>query len=458
VSELLRRISELLPSEIVVTDPDLIQSYIRDESKLTEAGVPLAVLLPRTTAEVSLALASASELGIRVVTRGAGSGLSGGANAIEQCLVLSTRRMAEIVEVDPTERLLVAQPGVVTADIRTEARSHGLLYPPDPGSVAISSIGGNVATNAGGMCCVKYGVTGDYVLGLEVVLADGRVIRTGRRTVKGVAGYDLTHLFVGSEGSLGVITEVTLRLVPAPAEAHTVLATFSDVEAAGRAVQAVVRGPVTPSVFEIMDRTTLLAIEALSPLGFDESVGAVLLLQSDSLTGKEDAAVLADVCQTSGATEVAISDDPYEAHALLEARRLALPALEALGDWLLDDVCVPRSRIVDLIDVVQQVAAGERLTIGVFGHAGDGNMHPTIIFNAQNESSLSAARRAFDRITAAALHLGGTVTGEHGIGRLKTGWLLHELDSVAAQMHMTLKQAFDPSGILSPGVGLPQPD
>ncbi len=444
-----------LPREVLITDPELIASYRRDESRFTPSGPPLAVVLPRSTSEVSQALATASEVGLQVVTRGAGSGLSGGANAVEGCLVLSTRRLDRILEVDPGERLLVAQPGVITAEVRSEALRHGLSYPPDPGSVASSTIGGNVATNAGGMCCVKYGVTADYVLALEVVLGDGRVMRTGRRTAKGAAGYDLTRLFVGSEGSLGVITEVTLRLAAPPQEPQTVLATFGDLSGAGRAVEAITRGPVTPSVFEILDQTTIRAIEALSPMGFDTSVGAVLLIQSDSLTAGQDVRVLAAECEASGAVDVAVSEDAGEAHALLEARRLALPALERLGDWLLDDVCVPRSRIVDLLVTVQEIAAEEHLIIGVFGHAGDGNMHPTVIFDSSDDRKSLAAQRAFDRITAAALGLGGTVTGEHGIGRLKTTWLSRELDPVAAHLHRILKQAVDPGGTLNPGVAIP---
>lgn len=444
-----------LPTDIVVAESDLMASYLRDESRFTDAGHPLAVVSPRTTDEVSQVLTVATQMGVPVVTRGAGSGLSGGANAVDGCLVLSTRRMNAIVEVDTIERLLVAQPGAITANVRAEAARHGLFYPPDPGSVDMSTIGGNVATNAGGMCCVKYGVTGDYVLGLEVVLADGRVMRTGRRTVKGVAGYDLTRLFVGSEGTLGVVTEVTLRLVPPPAQAHTVLATFADVENAGRAVQAVTAGNIIPSVFEILDATTLRAIEAMSPLGFDSSVGAVVLLQADTRTAEEDAADLANACEAAGALDIAHSDDPDEAHALLEARRLALPALERLGDWLLDDVCVPRSRIADLITQVEKIAADEALTIGVFGHAGDGNMHPTVIFDATNPTARDAAQSAFDRITAAALALGGTVTGEHGVGRLKTGWLRQELDPVAAQVHTFIKAAIDPANRLNPDVGIP---
>jgi glycolate oxidase len=318
------------------------------------------------------------------------------------------------------------------------------------------TIGGNVATNAGGMCCVKYGVTANYVLGLEVVLADGRVTRVGRNTVKGVAGLDLTRLFVGSEGALGVITEVTLRLVPSPAEPRTVLATFADLQGAGSAVEAISRAGITPSIFEFLDRTTIGAIEALSPLGFESNVGAVLLLQSDDKAAKEDAAALVALCEEAGALDVAVSDDADESHALLEARRLALPALERLGDWLLDDVCVPRARIVDLVRLVERIADDEGLKIGVFGHAGDGNMHPTVIFDGADQGARRAARRAFDRITSAALELGGTVTGEHGIGRLKSSWLTRELDPVASDLHALLKQAFDPKALLNPGVALPR--
>lgn len=439
---------EELPADIVQTDPDVVAGFAHDESRLTARAVPAAVLSPRTTAEVSACVRAVAASGRSLVVRGAGTGLSGGANAPTDSVVLSTRRLTAI-HLDPVERVAVVQPGVVTADLRVSADELGLFYPPDPGSVDSCTIGGNVATNAGGMCCVKYGVTGDYVLGVEAVLADGRVMRTGRRTVKGVAGYDLTHLLVGSEGTLAVITEITLALLPAPAPASTLVATFDDLADAGRAVADLVSSGLDLSMLEIMDRTTLEAVSRHT--GMDLDAEAMVLAQSDS-PERDDVLTRAEtICTRWRAIDLAVSDDPAEGGQLLEARRQALPALERLGDWLLDDVCVPRSRIVDLITGVQDTAADTGLTIGVFGHAGDGNMHPTVIFDGSDPAQVEAAHRAFDQITALALELGGTITGEHGVGRLKAGWLTREIDAVALSAHHAVKQALDPDGVLNPG-------
>ncbi|MGW5381933.1 FAD-binding oxidoreductase [Nocardia sp. NPDC003963] len=441
-----------LAAEIVIGDPGIIAGYQRDQSRFTEAGIPFAVLAPRSTAEVSACLRACHDLRVPVVLRGAGSGLSGGANAVSGGVVLSLHRMDAILGIDPVERLAVAQPGVVTGELRAAVAAQGLLYPPDPGSVAFCTLGGNVATGAGGMCCVKYGVTGDFVVALEVVLADGRVMRTGTRTVKGVAGYDLTGLFVGSEGTLGVVTEITVRLVPAPGPAATVVATFAELAAAGAAVAAITAAGVPCSAVEILDRTTLRAVDAHAKMGLGEAA-AMLLVQADSADADQILTRVADICAEAGA-EVGRSDSAAESEMLLETRRLALPALERLGDWLLDDVCVPRAKVVDLIRAVERVATDTGLTIGVFGHAGDGNLHPTIIFDGADDGSVAAATAAFDAVTAAALALGGTVTGEHGIGRLKASWLTRELDPVNVSVQRELRRAFDPRGILNPGVAL----
>lgn len=435
-----------LPAGTVITDPDVTASYTRDQSRLTDAEPPAAVLIPRNTAEVSTCLRLACEHGVPVIARGAGSGLSGAANASGNAVVLSLHRMNAVLEIDEINRVAVVQPGVITADLRAAVATAGLFYPPDPGSVAFCTIGGNVATNAGGMCCVRYGVTGDFVLGMEVVLADGRVLRTGRRTVKGVAGYDLTRLFVGSEGTLGIVTEVTLRLVPAPGPAHTLIATFSQLADAGRAVSGIVGAGVVPGMLEILDRTTVRAVDALAHMDFGADVAAVLLVQCN--TG--DVEHVTELSASAGAVDIADTDDATEGAMLLEARRLALPALERLGDWLLDDVCVPVSAVTDLIAAIENIAAQAGMTIGVFGHAGDGNLHPTVIFDDTDPSSRAAATAAFDAITAAALRLGGTITGEHGVGRLKRGWLQRELGPVGMDVHRAVKNTLDPQHLLCP--------
>ncbi|MBY3791404.1 FAD-binding protein [Rhodococcus fascians] len=445
---------DALPADIVVVDPDIVAGYARDQSQFTHSEVPAAVLMPRTTADVVACMAAASKHSITVIPRGAGSGLSGGANASAHSVVLSLHRMTRIRELDRVNRLAVVEPGVITSDLRTTASEAGLFYPPDPGSVTFSTIGGNVATNAGGMCCVKYGVTGDFVLGLEVVLADGRVLRTGRRTVKGVAGYDLTHLLIGSEGTLGIITEITVRLLPAPRAPHTLVAAFPTLEGAGSAVSKIASAGITPSMLEILDRTTVKAVDEMTKMGIGDTTAALLLIQSDDADAESVMTVLETICTEFGAEDVVVGSDPVEAAMLLEARRLALPALERLGDWLLDDVAVPCSAITDLITSVEEIAAEHDLTIGVFGHAGDGNLHPTIIYDAADPASSAAAVSAFDAITRRALALGGTITGEHGVGRLKSRWLTVEHDEVSISVQRALKESLDPAGILNPGAVL----
>jgi len=448
------RLIDSLPAQIITTDPDVVASYAADQSQFTDRALPVAVAMPRTTEEVAACVRVAHAHGVAIVPRGAGSGLSGGANTPADAIVLSLHRMTAIRELDTDNRIVVVEPGVITAELRNYVSKAGLYYPPDPGSVDFCTIGGNVATNAGGMCCVKYGVTGDFVLALECVLADGRIVRTGRRTVKGTAGYDLTSLLVGSEGTLAIITEITLRLLPAPRQPQTLVASFSTLDGAGKAVRAISGAGITPSMLEILDRTTVKAVDDMTKMGIGDDTAALLLIQHDGVDAPN---VLADIeqhCTSHGAGEIVVSSDPTEAEMLLEARRQALPALERLGDWLLDDVCVPCSRITDLIAAIEQIAQQTGLTIGVFGHAGDGNLHPTVIYDKTDAASRDAALEAFNAITQKALELGGTITGEHGVGRLKAGWLRKELDPVNIEVHQAVKHAFDPTAVLNPGAVL----
>ncbi|ATE57743.1 MULTISPECIES: FAD-binding oxidoreductase [Actinosynnema] len=436
----------------VLTDTDVTSAYERDMMPLAPHGSPLAVVLPSTAAQVQDVVRACAAAGVPIVPRGAGSGLSGAANALPGCVVLVTTRMNAIVEVDPANRLAVVEPGVVNLDLRKAVEAHGLFYPPDPSSYDWCTIGGNLATNAGGLCCVKYGVTTDSVLGLEVVLASGELLRTGRRTVKGVAGYDLTKLFVGSEGTLGVITRATLALRPLPQAPATLVATFDSTSAAGAAVTGVVRAGVVPSLMEIMDRSSVQAVERY--LRTDLGAGAaVLLCQSDS--GGEAAlrelGEVARVCEAAGAELVHTTDDPAEGADLLAARRAVLTALEVYGTWLTDDVCVPRTRIADLITGCEAIAEDVRLRIAVVGHAGDGNMHPTIVYDPASADEAERALAAFERILALGLDLGGTVTGEHGVGKVKQAWLEREAGPVALRVHRDLKRALDPQGLFNPG-------
>ncbi|MEO6205671.1 MAG: FAD-linked oxidase C-terminal domain-containing protein [Mycobacteriales bacterium] len=438
----------VLPADVVVGDPDRTSAYRQDEALQVVGGTPAAVVLPTTTAQVVAAVQVAHSLGVAMVPRGAGTGLSGGAAAVDGCLVVCTTRMNRIVEIDTDNQYAVVEPGVITGDLDDAAAAVGLWYPPDPSSWRTSTLGGNIATDAGGLCCVRYGTTSDYVLGLEVVLADGRVLRTGRRTAKGVAGYDLTRLLVGSEGTLGIVTSATLRLRPRRPDPATVVAVFPTLVSAGEAVLALLRTGLSLSLLEIMDRTTIRAVEAHGRMGLDPDAAALLVLQTD--VAAEHAAA-ERVCRETGAVEVHATTDPAESELLLQARRLALPALQLMGTVLLDDVAVPRSALPALIDAVEAVAAQTGLVIGTFGHAGDGNLHPTIVYDRADEAQCAAATTAFDGVLAAALELGGTITGEHGVGRLKSTWLTRELEPVALAVSRDVKAALDPLGLMNPG-------
>ena len=439
----------------LITDRGVVDAYRRDQAHLVEPGAPLAVLLAETVRDVSVALAWAHEHGIPVVPRGAGSGLAGGATATEGCLVLSTERMNAIREVSAEDQLAVVEAGVINADVDRAATEVGLMYAPDPSSFEISTIGGNLATNAGGLRCVKYGVTRDSVLGLEVVLADGRIIQTGRRTVKGVAGYDLTSLFVGSEGTLGVITSATLKLRPRPvAEPVTVVGSFPSLRSAAEAVSGIVRQGLGPSLLELIDQNTLRAINEWKNMGLDHETAAMLVAQADGVDATACAAALGAQFEAAGADFVAISSDPAEAAQLLEIRRLAFPAAERLGQCLVEDVAVPRSKLPEMFEQLEQTAARHGVRVLTVAHAGDGNLHPVFIFDRTADGSVpDNIWAAADEVFRTALDLGGTLTGEHGVGVLKRRWLELELGPDVMDVHRSIKNALDPTGILNPGKG-----
>lgn len=452
---LLQQLRAAVGGDAVLTDADVLAGYSRDMMPLAPAGWPLAVVLPRSAAAVQAVVLACAEHGTPVVPRGAGSGLTGAANAVDGCVVLSTARMNRIIEVDQDNRLAVVEPGVINLQLREAVEKRGLFYPPDPSSYDWCTIGGNLATNAGGLCCVKYGVTTDFVLGLEVVLADGQLLRTGRRTVKGVAGYDLTRLFVGSEGTLGVITRATLALRPLPQAPATLVASFGTTAAAGEAVAIIVREGMVPSLMEIMDRTSIRAVQDYqhTSLGEGTDSAALLLCQSDSggEAARRELAAIEQACRAAGAELVYATDDLAEGRLLLAARRAVLPALETMGTWLTDDVCVPRTAITELIRSCEQIAARLGLTIAVVGHAGDGNMHPTIVYDATSPAQTERAHQAFGDILEVGLRLGGTVTGEHGIGKIKQDWLAREVGPVGIDVHRRIKAALDPQHLFNPG-------
>lgn len=446
-----------VPGDAVVDDPAVLEAYRVDRATFCPSGMPLALVRARSVDDVVATLRWADRTGTPVVPQGARSGLSGAANALEGCVLLSLEKMDRIREVDPGERIAVVEPGVVNAELSAEVARHGLFYPPDPGSQDISTIGGNVATNAGGMCCVKYGVTGDFVRALQVVLADGRVMRTGRRTAKGVAGYDLTGLLVGSEGTLGVITEITLGLRPAARRPLTAVAFFPTTSGACRAVADYLNAGFRPSVLEFMDASTIHAVSELCELGFPEGTGAMLLVQSDAGdAAPAELAAFDRIARTSGATEAIVADDPAEGELLMRARRLVGDAHERLGANLVDDVCVPLARLVDLVEGVQRIAERYQVQITCAGHAGDGNMHPCVVFDPNDPVEVQRAETAFDAVMRLGLDLGGTITGEHGVGHLKRDWLGRELDDTALWAQRGIKQVLDPRGILNPGRVLPK--
>ncbi|MBZ9640985.1 FAD-binding oxidoreductase [Streptomyces sp. PSKA30] len=441
-----------LPAEAVLTDPDVTASYANDMASFCPAGSPAVVVLPRTVEQVQHVMRTATELRVPVVPQGARTGLSGGANASDGCIVLSLTKMDRIIEINPVDRIAVVEPGVINAALSRAVGEHGLYYPPDPSSWEMCTIGGNIGTASGGLCCVKYGVTAEYVLGLDVVLADGRLMSTGRRTAKGVAGYDLTRLFVGSEGSLGIVVRAILALKPQPPQQLVLAAEFASGAAACDAVCRIMAGGHVPSLLELMDRTTVKAVNDMAHMGLPETTEALLLAAFDTPDPAADLAAVGALCEAAGATEVVPADDAAESELLLKARRLSLTALEAVkGTTMIDDVCVPRSRLGEMLDGVERIAEKYQLTIGVVAHAGDGNTHPTVCFDAQNPDESRRARESFDEIMALGLELGGTITGEHGVGVLKKEWLAREIGPVGVEMQRAVKQVFDPLGILNPG-------
>jgi glycolate oxidase len=443
-----------LPDGMVVTDAAVTEGYRQDRAFDPSAGKPLAVVRPRCTEDVQTVMRWASANRVPVVTRGAGSGLSGGATALDNGIVLSTEKMRDIT-VDPVTRTAVCQPGLFNAEVKKAAAQHGLWYPPDPSSFEICSIGGNIATNAGGLCCVKYGVTTDYVLGMQVVLADGTAVRLGGPRLKDVAGLSLTKLFVGSEGTLGVITEVTLRLLPAQNASSVVVATFASVQAAVDAVLGVA-ARLRPAMLEFMDSVAINAVEDILRMDLDRGAAAMLVAGSDERgrAATDDAEVIAAVFAENGATEVFSTDDPDEGEAFVAARRFCIPAVEAKGTLLLEDVGVPLPALGKLVTGIARIAAERDLMISVIAHAGDGNTHPLIVYDPADAAMTERAHLAFSEIMDLAIGLGGTITGEHGVGRLKRPWLDSYLGPEVMDLNRRIKQALDPLGILNPGAAI----
>lgn len=441
--------------DAVSTDPARLLAVRSDRSGFLSPGTPLAIVDATEVEQVQATLRIASDLRIPVVPRGAGTGLAGGGNGTDGAIVLSVAGMNRILEICPEDGLAVVEPGVINADLNAALLPHGLWFAPDPASKAIASVGGNIATNAGGLLCAKYGVTREAVLGLSVVLADGRLLTTGSRTVKGVTGYDLTSLLVGSEGTLGVIVAATVRAQPLPSGGvRTIGALFPSVEAAAAASAAITAARLRPAVMELLDAPSMRVIaaylgedavrEAMGPVAGD----AYLLVQFDGGSAETDADAAMPLIAACGGS-ARLSADEQAGERMLEIRRAYQPALAATGEVLVEDVCVPRSRMPHMFRAIETISAKYDLPIPTIAHAGDGNLHPNFVFPPGDVPEHVWA--AGDELFRAALQLGGTLTGEHGVGVLKRRWLADELGETSYELQRSLKAVFDPLGILNPG-------
>jgi len=416
--------------------------------------LPAAVVFARSTGEVSSVLRWSAQHKVPVVTRGSGTGLSGGSVPVAGGIVVCLSKMDKILEVDTANLTLRAESGVITAAITEAAEKAGLFYPPDPGSMKISTIGGNVAENSGGLRGLKYGVTRDYVMGLEVVLPGGEVIWTGNKCVKDVAGYTLRDLFIGSEGTLGVITQVLLKLIPPPAVRKTMLAVYDDMEKAARTVSAIIAAKIIPCTLEFLDRVTIQCVEDYARIGLPREAEAILLMETDGHPAavEAEAAAMEKIARENGARSLKIAANAAEAASLAAARRTAFSALARVGPTtILEDATVPRDRLPEMIRFIQDVSRRHRLKIGTFGHMGDGNLHPTFLTDEKNREEMHRVEAAMKEIFHKAVELGGTITGEHGVGLAKKEFLEGAVGRVNVEIMRRIKQTLDPEGLLNPG-------
>jgi glycolate oxidase len=417
-------------------------------------SMPDGVISPRNTDEVSKIVKLCNQHRIPIVPRGSGSNLSAGTCPIEGGLVLLFRHMNTILEIDEENLTVTVQPGVITLDMINSVEAKGLFYPPDPSSMKISTIGGNINENSGGLRGLKYGVTRDYVMALEVVLPNGDIIRTGGKLAKDVAGYDLTRLYVGSEGTLGVITEATLKLIPTPESKKTMLALYQDIDAAAKTVSTIIANKIIPSTLEFLDQPTLKVVEDFAKIGLPTTVKAVLLIEQDGSPDvvQKDMQKMTDICKASNAVSVQVAKSAEEAEALTTARRAALSALARLKPTtILEDATVPRSEIAKMVKGINEIANKYKLDICTFGHAGDGNLHPTCPTDARNHEEMERVEEAFAEIFDLAIQLGGTITGEHGVGAMKAPYLEWKLGVEGIAAMQAIKTALDPNNIMNPG-------
>jgi glycolate oxidase len=442
----------------VLSTPEDLTVYSYDGT--FEEGRPDVVVLPRTTKQVSQLVMLAGRECIPVVTRGMASGLAAASVPFSGGITLSMTRMNRLLEIDELNATAHVETGAITVDLQTAVEKLGLFYPPDPSSIRHSTIGGNIACNAGGPRCLKYGVTGDYVLGLTVVLADGRVLHTGGKCIKDVVGYDLTALFTGSEGTLGVITEALLRLIARPRYAHTALVEFASLDDACRTVNAILLAGILPAALELMDETAISCIEEAMHLGLPLDVEAILLVETD---GSDEAAVLreieatAGICHVCSARHVKIAKDEAERESLWKARRSVAPALARKApNKLGEDITVPRSAIPEAVHRLKAISAKYCLPIVIFGHAGDGNLHPNILFDKRDPQQWAKVEKMVGEVFSTSLELGGTLSGEHGVGTLKRPYMEQALGPISIEIQRRIKQALDPLNIFNPGKVFPE--
>ena len=449
----LDELRRLLGAEHVLTAPEDLIPYSYDGTAALRQ-MPGAVVFAASTEQVAGVLRVAQAARLPVVTRGSGTGLSGGSLPVPDCLVLCLVKMDRILEVDRANLTLLCEAGTLTQAISEAAAAAGLFYPPDPGSMRISTIGGNVAENSGGLRGLKYGVTRNYVMGLEVVLADGEVLWTGNKCVKDVAGYSMRDLFIGSEGTLGVITKVLLRLIPRPEAKRTLVATFARMDEAAQTVSDIIAAQIIPCTLEFLDRTTIGCVEDYAKIGLPTDCEALLLMETDGHPAvvEEEAARMSELARANGCQQLRVARDEAEATQLAAARRTAFSALARVAPTtILEDVTVPRSELAGMVRFVAAVAQKHRLRVGTFGHMGDGNLHPTFLTNERDADAMHRVEGAFKEIFAEAIRLGGTITGEHGIGVSKKAYLPAQAGEAQMRVLRELRKVLDPQGILNPG-------
>src|SRR5216110_1077349 len=451
--QILAELRRVVGDENVLIAPEDLIPYSFDGTAALQQ-MPGCVVFARTTAEVASILKLANEMKTAVVTRGSGTGLSGGSVPSKDCIVLCTVKMDKIVELDKQNLTVLVEAGVTTQAVAEATAEAGLFYPPDPGSMKISTIGGNVAENSGGLRGLKYGVTRNYIMGMEVVLPGGELLWTGNKCVKDVAGYSLKDLFIGSEGTLGVITKVLLRLIPKPAAKKTMVATFAQMDQAAEAVSAIIAAQIIPCTLEFLDRLTIHCVEDYAKIGLPLDCEALLLMETDGhpVVVAEEAAQMEKICRNHGCLELRVAKDETEAGKLASARRSAFAALARVAPTtILEDATVPRSELARMIRFVEAVAKKYRLRIGTFGHMGDGNLHPTFLTDERNKDEMHRVEEAFKEIFTEAIRLGGTITGEHGIGVAKKSFLPKFAGDAQMRVLRDLRRVLDPNGILNPG-------